>query len=69
VINIIEFLFSKGLTLLSGSLISEGGLFVLFIFALILFHIIAATLYMAVNEIRASAKESGMRFWEYGIEI
>ncbi|CAF4705333.1 unnamed protein product [Rotaria socialis] len=24
-----------------------------------------ATLYMAVNEIRASAKESGMRFWEY----
>lgn len=37
-----------GLTLLSGSLISEG-----------------ATLYMAVNEIRASAKETGMRFWEY----
>lgn len=25
-----------------------------------------ATLYMAVNEIRASAKETGMRFWEYG---
>ncbi|UJR15401.1 hypothetical protein I4U23_002348 [Adineta vaga] len=24
-----------------------------------------ATLYMAVNEIRASAKETGMRFWEY----
>jgi hypothetical protein len=24
---------------------------------------------MAVNEIRASAKETGMRFWEYGIEI
>ncbi|CAF0857430.1 unnamed protein product [Adineta ricciae] len=24
-----------------------------------------ATLYMAMNEIRASAKESGMRFWEY----
>ncbi|CAF3185154.1 unnamed protein product [Rotaria sp. Silwood2] len=41
-----------GLTLLSGSLISEG-----------------ATLYMAVNEIRASAKETGMKFWEYGIEI
>ncbi|CAF3027516.1 unnamed protein product [Rotaria sp. Silwood2] len=37
-----------GLTLLSGSLISEG-----------------ATLYMAVNEIRASAKETGMKFWEY----
>ena len=27
-----------------------------------------ATLYMAVNEIRASAKETGMRFWEYGID-
>ncbi len=24
---------------------------------------------MAVNEIRASAKDTGMRFWEYGIEI
>jgi hypothetical protein len=24
---------------------------------------------MAANEIRASAKETGMRFWEYGIEI
>ena len=29
---------------------------------------ILATLYMAVNEIRASAKETGMRFWEYGRE-
>ncbi|CAF3530781.1 unnamed protein product [Rotaria sp. Silwood1] len=37
-----------GITLLSGSLISEG-----------------ATLYMAANEIRASAKETGMKFWEY----
>ncbi|CAF3781585.1 unnamed protein product [Rotaria sordida] len=37
-----------GLTLLGGSLISEG-----------------ATLYMAVNEIRAAAKESDMKFWEY----
>ena len=27
---------------------------------------ILATLYMAINEIRASAKETGMRFWEYG---
>ncbi|CAF1310382.1 unnamed protein product, partial [Didymodactylos carnosus] len=25
----------------------------------------SATLYMAVNEIRASAKQTGMRFWEY----
>jgi hypothetical protein len=30
---------------------------------------ILATLYMAVNEIRASAKETGMQFWEYGIHI
>ena len=28
--------------------------------------LVSATLYMAVNEIRASAKETGMRFWEYG---
>jgi zinc transporter 9 len=35
----------------------------------ILFFVILATLYMAVNEIRASAKDTGMRFWEYGIEI
>jgi hypothetical protein len=28
---------------------------------------ILATLYMAVNEIRASAKETGMKFWEYGM--
>jgi hypothetical protein len=34
-----------------------------------IFHLILATLYMAVNEIRASAKETGMRFWEYGKEI
>jgi hypothetical protein len=31
------------------------------------FNIVLATLYMAMNEIRASAKESGMRFWEYGM--
>jgi len=31
--------------------------------------VILATLYMAVNEIRASAKDTGMGFWEYGIEI
>lgn len=30
---------------------------------------ILATLYMAINEIRASAKETGMRFWEYGTII
>jgi len=24
---------------------------------------------MAVNEIRAAAKESRMKFWEYGIQI
>jgi hypothetical protein len=34
---------------------------------LVFFYVISATLYMAVNEIRASAKETGMRFWEYGI--
>ena len=27
------------------------------------------TLYMASNEIRASAKESGMKFWEYGMSM
>jgi hypothetical protein len=34
-----------------------------------MFYVILATLYMAVNDIRASAKETGMRFWEYGIKI
>jgi hypothetical protein len=32
-------------------------------------HLIVATLYMAANEIRASAKETGMGFWEYGLSI
>jgi hypothetical protein len=30
-------------------------------------NIVLATLYMAINEIRASAKETGMKFWEYGM--
>jgi hypothetical protein len=34
---------------------------------LLSFFCYSATLYMAVNEIRASAKETGMKFWEYGI--
>ena len=34
-----------------------------------LIETVLATLYMAVNEIRASAKETGMRFWEYGNEL
>jgi hypothetical protein len=54
---------------LSGSLISEGGLFDYFLRSSVIYFIISATLYMAINEIRASAKDTGMRFWEYGILI
>jgi hypothetical protein len=55
------------LALLGVTLISEGGLLIDLCLDIIVCDLISATLYMAVNEIRASAKESGMKFWEYGI--
>ncbi len=60
-------LFSKGLALLSGSLVSEGGLVDWSLLKFNVLNIVLATLYMAINEIRASAKETGMKFWEYGM--